>query len=71
MAISALDRIKQIEEKAQKEIEAIKAEAVSEIAKRRSELLQELAAVDKQYQEFTGKTVRGERVSRKRAGQRG
>jgi hypothetical protein len=65
MAISALDRIKQIEEKAQKEIEAIKAEVVSEIAKRRSELLQELAAVDKQYQKLTGKTVRGERVSRK------
>jgi hypothetical protein len=61
---SALERIKAIREKAEKEVEAIKAEAVSELSKKRSQLREELAALDRQYEELTGKTVRGDRVKK-------
>jgi hypothetical protein len=64
MATSALERIKAIKQKADEEIEKIKGEVVSEIAKRRSALKEELDALDKEYAELTGKTVRGERVRR-------
>jgi hypothetical protein len=65
MATSALERIKAIREKAQKEVEAIKAEAVSELSKRIGEAREHLRSLEAEYAELTGKNVRGERVSRK------
>jgi hypothetical protein len=67
MAISALEKIKAIREKAEKEVEAIKAEAVSEVVKRISEAKEVLRSLEAEYTELTGKTVRGERVSRGKA----
>jgi hypothetical protein len=65
MATSALERIKAIREKAEKEVEAIKAEAVSELSKRIGEAREHLRSLEAEYTELTGKTVRGERVSSK------
>jgi hypothetical protein len=62
MATTAFEKIQAIKEEAEKKIEALKAEAISEIAKRRSVLLEQLKAVDEEYEQLTGKSVRGERV---------
>jgi len=66
MSQSALDKIKAIEEEAAKKIAALKQEAVSEIAKKLSEAKAVVAAIQKEYQELTGKTVTGAKVSRVR-----
>ena len=65
MATSALERIKAIREKAEKEVEAIKAEAVSKLSKRIGEAREHFKELEVEYAELTGKTVRGERISRK------
>jgi len=66
MSLSALDKIKAIEEKAAKEIAALKAEAVSEVVKKLSEAKAVVAALEKEYEELTGKTVTGEKAPRVR-----
>jgi sigma54-dependent transcription regulator len=71
MAISALEKIKAIREKAEKEVEAIKADAVSELAKRIGEAREHLRSLEAEYTELTGKTVRGERASRKASAAKG
>jgi sigma54-dependent transcription regulator len=68
MATSALERIKTIREKAEKEVEAIKAEAVSELSKRIGEAREHLRSLETEYAQLTGKTVRGQRVLRKSEG---
>jgi len=67
MATSALQKIKAIQEKAQKEIEAIKGEAVSEVVKRISEGKELLRSLEAEYTKLTGKTLKGERAPRKSA----
>lgn len=62
MAISGLEKIKAIRERADKEIEAIKAEAVSEVVKRISETKELLASLQAEYGELTGKDFKGRRV---------
>ena len=66
MSLSALDKIKAIEEKAAQEIAALKAEAVSEVVKKLSEAKAVVAALEKEYEELTGKTVTGEKAPRVR-----
>ena len=66
MSLSALDKIKAIEEKAAKEIAALKAEAVSEVVKKLSEAKAVVAALENEYEELTGKTVTGVKSPRVR-----
>ena len=44
----------------------MKAEALSDVVKKLSEAKSAVADLERQYEELTGKTVRGEKVSRKR-----
>ena len=62
MALPALEKIQAIQERASKEIEALKTEAVSEIAKKLSEAKSVVADLERQYEELTGKTVKGEKA---------
>jgi len=68
MALQALEKIQAIQERANKEIEALKSEAVSEIAKKLAEAKSVVSDLERQYEELTGKTVKGEKAesSRKR-----
>ncbi|HEY5814643.1 MAG TPA: hypothetical protein VIT23_18560 [Terrimicrobiaceae bacterium] len=65
MATTALEKIKAIREKAEKEVEAIKSEAVSELSKRIGEAREHLRGLEAEYTELTGRNVRGERVGRR------
>jgi len=60
---STLEKIQEIQAKAQKEIAALKAEAVTELAKRLSEAKAAVADLQRQYEELTGKTVTGEKAA--------
>ncbi len=68
MSSTALEKIQAIQDKANKEIAALKSEAISDIAKRLSEAKSVVAELERQYEELTGKTVKGEKTdaSRKR-----
>jgi hypothetical protein len=66
MLPSALEIIQEIQDRANKEIAALKAEAVSEIVKKISETKALLADYQKEYEELTGKTVTGEKAPRVR-----
>jgi hypothetical protein len=66
MLPSALEIIQEIQDRANKEIAAIKAEAVSEVVKNISETKTLLADYQKQYESLTGKTVTGEKAPRVR-----
>ena len=66
MLASALEKIQAIQDRAHKEIEALKAEALSDIVKKLSEAKSVVADLERQYENLTGKTVRGEKVARKR-----
>jgi flagellar biosynthesis chaperone FliJ len=68
MASSALEKIQAIQDKANKEIESLKAEAVSDVVRKLSEAKTVVSDLERQYEELTGRTVRGEKagVSRKR-----
>ena len=66
MSLSALDKIKAIEEKAAQEIAALKAEAVSEVVKKLSDAKAAVVALEKEYEELTGKTVTGAKAARVR-----
>ena len=62
MSIPALEKIQAIQDKANKEIELVKSEAISEIAKKLSEAKSVVADLQRQYEELTGKTVSGDKV---------
>lgn len=64
MAQSALEKIAAIQEKAAKEIEALKSEAISDVAKKLSEAKAVVADLENQYYDLTGKTVKGEKGKR-------
>jgi uncharacterized protein (DUF2384 family) len=66
MSSSALEKIAAIQERATKEIEALKAEAISDIAKKLSDAKAVVAELEYQYSELTGKTLKGERAKRVR-----
>ncbi len=63
MSSSALQKIQEIQAKAEKEIAALKAEAVTDLAKRLSEAKEAVADLQRQYEELTGKTVTGEKAA--------
>ena len=62
MELTALDRIKQIQEKADKEIEALKQEAVTGLSKKIAETKDQLAKLQLEYEQLTGKTVTGHKA---------
>ena len=64
--MSALEKIQAIQNRANREIESLKSEAVSDVVKRLSEAKAAVADLERQYEELTGKTVRGEQAPRKR-----
>jgi len=64
--MSALEKIQAIQNRANREIESLKSEAVSDVVKRLSEAKSVVADLERQYEELTGKTVRGEQAPRKR-----
>lgn len=68
MSLSALEKIQAIQDKANKEIEALKAEAVSELAKKIAAVKGELSALQAEYEELTGKPAKEgkQRGTRKR-----
>ena len=66
MSLSALDKIKAIEEEAAQKIEALKQEAKTEIVKKLSDAKAAVAALEKEYEELTGKTVTGAKAARVR-----
>lgn len=63
-SISALEKIAAIQEKAAKEIEALKSEAISDVAKKLSEAKALVADLENQYYDLTGKTTKGEKAKR-------
>jgi hypothetical protein len=66
MSLSALDKIKEIEENAATQIASLKAQALSEIVKKLAEAKTAVAALEKEYEELTGKTVTGAKAPRVR-----
>src|SRR5674476_10121 len=66
MLPSSLEIIQEIQDRANKEIAALKTEAVSDLVKKISETKTLLADYQKQYEELTGKTVTGEKAPRVR-----
>ena len=66
MSLSAIDKIKAIEEEAAQKIEALKQEAKTEIVKKLSDAKAAVAALEKEYEELTGKTVTGAKAARVR-----
>lgn len=66
MALSALERIAAIQEKAAKEIETLKSEAISDIAKKLSEAKAVVADLENQYYDLTGKNLKGGKTKRVR-----
>ena len=62
MELNALDKIKLIQEKADKEIEALKQEAITGLCKRISETKDQLAKLQLEYEQLTGKTVTGHKA---------
>lgn len=62
MSLSALEKIKAIEQKAKEEISKLRAEAVSELARQLAEAKARVRELEAQYEAVTGKNVRGEAV---------
>jgi len=62
MSSTALSKIQAIQDKANKEIELLKSEAISEIAKKLAEAKSVVSDLQRQYDELTGKTVHGEKA---------
>jgi hypothetical protein len=62
MAISALEKIQAIQQKADEEIAKLKAEAISDLAKKLAEAKAVVADLTEQYEELTGKTLKGEKA---------
>jgi hypothetical protein len=65
MSLSALEKIQAIQDKANKEIEALKAEAVSDLARKIAAVKGELSALQAEYETLTGKPAK-EGKTRKR-----
>lgn len=63
MSSSALQKIQEIQAKAENEIAALKSEAITDLAKRLSEAKEAVADLQRQYEELTGKTVTGEKAA--------
>ncbi len=61
MAISIIEKIREIEEEAKKKIDALRSEAISEIAKKISEKKSELAELAAEYLKLTGKNIHGQK----------
>ena len=68
MATSALEKIRAIQEKAQKEIEAVRDEARSELSKRIGAAREHLRALETEYAQLVGRNVKGERVKKSGGG---
>jgi len=66
MSLSALDKIKAIEEEAAKKIADLKQEAASDLVKKISETKTLLADYQKQYEDLTGKPATGAKAARVR-----
>lgn len=62
MATTALEKIQAIQDRANKEIEALKQEAVTELVKKISGVKSELATLEAEYATLTGKTLKGEKA---------
>jgi len=58
--MSVIDQIKAIQEKAQADIEKLKKEAISELAKQIAAKKQELKELEASYIDLTGKNLKGE-----------
>ena len=58
MSLSALEKIQAIQDKANKEIEALKQDAVSELVKKMAAVKSELAALQAEYEVLTGKPAK-------------
>ena len=61
-----LDKIASIKAKAEQEIHALREQAASELAQKLAEAKTVLRDLEIQYEELTGKTVRGEKTSETR-----
>jgi len=61
-SINALDKIKEIENKAAEEIKALRQSAVTELVKKIAEAKETLAALEKQYSELTGRDFTGAKI---------
>jgi len=66
MALSALEKIAAIQDKAAKEIETLKSEAISDISKKLSEAKAVVTELENQYFDLTGKNLKGEKGKRVR-----
>jgi len=58
MSLSAIQKIAAIQDKANKEIEALKQEAISELVKKMAAVKGELAALQAEYESLTGKPAK-------------
>jgi len=56
--MNALEKIQAIQDRANKEIEALKADAVSELVKKMATVKSELAALQAEYETLTGKPAK-------------
>lgn len=63
MLQTALDKIKAIEEEAQKKIAALKQEAVTELVKKIAEAKAVLSSLEAEYSSLTGKDLKGEKAT--------
>lgn len=62
MSLTALEKIKAIEDKAKEEIAKLRSEAVSDLARQLAEAKARVRELETQYEAITGKTVRGDTV---------
>ena len=67
MNISVLDKIAAIKAKADQEIQSLRQQAVNELAQKLAEAKIVVRDLELQYEEITGKTVRGEKTARTRS----
>jgi len=61
MANSIIEKIREIEEEAKKKIDALRSEAISEIAKKISEKKSELDELEAEYLKLTGRNIHGQK----------
>jgi len=65
MSLTALEKIKEIQSKAEQEIKDLKQQAVSEIARKLADAKSLIKDLEVQYADLTGKNVRGESVAKR------
>ncbi len=66
MALTAIEKIQEIQAKADQEIRELKQQAISEVVRRLSEAKELVRELESQYTALTGKDLRGETVVPKR-----